>query len=256
MRPGILRDGRRCRGGLRGPGRSAAAPRCLGLGHRLRRHYRSGRLPQAALPAPEGRGQRGAAVPDAAGQRLSASTASRASATSTYPGSTTCATRRRHGHRRRRLPADLRLFNEPAGRATLAQAGGGSLAGPEPGRHSGIANLLSAIRWPRHFELTGRDVLFTVATDSATSTGRASAELTARRVPTPKRSRPAISTAVSRPAGQRAAELTYADRRRIHNPQVLHVGRAAGPQRRDLALLWHDEELCSASSSCPPPGTP
>jgi cysteine synthase A len=62
----------------------------------------------------------------------------------------------------------LRLFNEPSGRAYLAEAG-------IDGKHlenlpllgiSGIANMLAAVKTAKYFELGPDDVVFTIFTDS------------------------------------------------------------------------------------------
>ena len=62
----------------------------------------------------------------------------------------------------------LRLFNEPAGRKHLASLGvkAKELRSLPLLGISGICNLLAAIKTAKHFELTERDVIFTVFTDS------------------------------------------------------------------------------------------
>ena len=63
----------------------------------------------------------------------------------------------------------LRLFNEDAGRKVLAEAGvAGDLLDQLPLLGiSSICNLVSAIKTARYYDMDGRDVIFTVLTDSA-----------------------------------------------------------------------------------------
>jgi hypothetical protein len=109
---------------------------------------------------------------------------------------------------------------------------------------SGIANLLAAIKVARALELSGRDVLFTVATDSADLYRSRLEELTASRGPY---DRGQASRDLDRCLhGQRdnaLQELTYADRRRIHNLKYFTWVEQQGRSAEDLELMWRDEEL-------------
>ena len=71
----------------------------------------------------------------------------------------------------------LRLFNEPAGRATLGEQGvtAATLVARLPLLGiSSIGNLLAAIKTARWFELGADDVVLTVPPTPSTSTARAS----------------------------------------------------------------------------------
>ena len=73
-----------------------------------------------------------------------------------------------------------RLFNEPAGLEYLAAAGVDDTTIdhlPLMGI-SGAANLLAAIKVAKHYEMTEKDVVMTVATDSMEMYGSRLAELT------------------------------------------------------------------------------
>jgi cysteine synthase len=139
----------------------------------------------------------------------------------------------------------LRLFNEPAGRERLASAGVpreciDSL--PLMGI-SGISNALCAIKFAKYYELSGRDVVATVLTDSAGMYQSRLAELREEEGPYD----------AARAAGDFAAslrgirtdnmlELTYRERKRVHNLKYYTWVEQQGKAPEELDAQWYDQE--------------
>ena len=125
----------------------------------------------------------------------------------------------------------LRLFNEPAGRDHLASLG----ADPRQVEKlawlgiSSICNLLAAIKTAKYFELGEQDVIFTVFTDSMDLYQSRLEELRAERGAYQNEG---CHRRLCRPAGapgDRLLQGTDLPGTEGHSqPQVLHVGRAAG----------------------------
>jgi cysteine synthase len=138
----------------------------------------------------------------------------------------------------------LRLFNEPAGQKHLASLGvkAKDLESLPLLGISGICNLLAAIKTAKHFELTERDVIFTVFTDST--------ELYGSRVEELKKERGAYrsSDAIADFAGPVAhqgvdyfKELTHSERKAIHNLKYYTWVEQQGKTARELAEQWNPD---------------
>jgi hypothetical protein len=139
----------------------------------------------------------------------------------------------------------LRLFNEPAGKERLASAGVpreciDSL--PLMGI-SGISNALCAIKFAKYYELSERDVVATVLTDSAEMYRSRLTELHEEEGPYD----------ASRAAGDFAAslrgirtdnmlELTYLERKRVHNLKYYTWVEQQGKTPEELNAQWYDQE--------------
>jgi cysteine synthase len=138
-----------------------------------------------------------------------------------------------------------RLFNEPEGQAYLDRAGVPSdiihqlnLLG-----FSGISNLLSAIKMAKYYEFDERDIVVTVLTDSmdlyssrlremhdefgAYSELNAAADLA--------RYLHGVST-------DHMQELTYKDRRRIHNLKYFTWVEQQGKTYEEIQAQWYDRD--------------
>ncbi len=138
-----------------------------------------------------------------------------------------------------------RLFNEPAGHEYLSAVGVDDATIdhlPLMGI-SGAANLLSAIKVAKHYEMTDKDVVMTVATDSMEMYGSRLAELTEDRG-----SFDATDAAV---AYQRyllgtgldhVHELGYYDRKRIHNLKYYTWVEQQGKTYEEIQAQWYDDE--------------
>ena len=141
----------------------------------------------------------------------------------------------------------LRLFNEPEGVRFLTEelgldpdfAGKLSWLGI-----SGIANLLCCIKMAKYYEFTEHDVVATVLTDSFAMYGSRLAELReAEGEYTPVRA--AVDFA-ARLLGQKTdsmMELTYADRRRVHNLKYYTWVEQQGKTVEEIDALWYGTEF-------------
>jgi len=140
----------------------------------------------------------------------------------------------------------MRLFNEPEGMEYLTGMG----IAPELAGNlnligiSGIANLLSAIKTARYFEYDADDIILTLATDSMEMyQSRLAGEQQA------KGNYSAIQAAVDYERciiGQSIAhlkELTYADRKAIHNLKYFTWVEQQAKPVHDLNQLWYDHDV-------------
>ncbi len=145
----------------------------------------------------------------------------------------------------------LRLFNEPAGKAQLAQAGVDpavveslSLMGI-----SGIANLLCCIKLAKYYELTEHDVVCTVLTDSADMYRSRLTEL-ADQLGEYDAKAAACDFALHLMGlkTDAMAELGYYDRKRIHNLKYYTWVEQQGKSVEALNALWYGTEWADVHS--------
>ena len=139
----------------------------------------------------------------------------------------------------------LRVFNEPAGRAYLEAIG---VDWDLIGRLdllgiSSIANLLTAVKTARYFELSADDLLFTVATDSMEMYGSRLEEenaehgdLTAARAEA-MHERHLLGAAIDH-----VLELSYWDRKRLHNLKYFTWVEQQGKTVEELNAQWEDDD--------------
>ena len=138
----------------------------------------------------------------------------------------------------------LRLFNEPAGRDHLA-----SLGADERQAHklawlgiSGICNLLAAIKTAKYLDLGEQDVIFTVFTDSTDLYQSRLEELRLERGA--YRSKDAVADHAGPLAHQGVdyfKELTYPDRKAIHNLKYYTWVEQQGKTAQELTEQWDPE---------------
>jgi cysteine synthase A len=136
-----------------------------------------------------------------------------------------------------------RLFNEKAGRAHLAGAGvSEALVGQlDLLGFSGIANLLSCIKYARYFELGRREVVLTVLTDSMELYGSRLGEM--RGELGEYRSQDAAAHFARYLAGastDHLLELSYQDRRRVHNLKYYTWVEQQGRSYEEIMAQWYD----------------
>jgi hypothetical protein len=138
----------------------------------------------------------------------------------------------------------MRLFNEPEGRAYLEQAG----VDRELVRSldlmgiSCIANLLTAIKTARYFEMGSKDILLTVATDSMELYGSRLAEERERCGPYSDRTAAVHHERYLLGAGtDHVMELGYRDRRRLHNLKYFTWVEQQGKTVEELDAQWYDD---------------
>lgn len=140
----------------------------------------------------------------------------------------------------------LRLFNEPAGREALAAEGvpGETLADLPLLGISSVANLLSAVKTARWFELTSDDVIITVATDSVDLYGSRLAELAERHGPyTQVQAARDLERSLLGQRTDHFKELTWPERKAIHNLKYYTWVEQQQMDVADLEALWNDPNL-------------
>ena len=145
----------------------------------------------------------------------------------------------------------LRLFNEPAGKARLIEAGVDpqlveqlSLMGI-----SGIANVLCCIKMAKYYELTEHDVVCTVLTDSADMYRSRLAELTEQLGEYDAKA--AAFDYALHLMGLKTdcmAELGYYDRKRVHNLKYYTWVEQQGKTTQELDALWYGTEWADVHS--------
>ncbi len=135
----------------------------------------------------------------------------------------------------------LRLFNEPAGQALLLRRG---LSPAVVERLpllgiSSICNVLAAIKTARHYELDSDDVVLTSFTDSAELYQTRLAELTAERGPYDERQAEVdLERRILGATTDHMRELTYPERKTIHNLKYFTWVEQQGKSVEELDALW------------------
>lgn len=140
----------------------------------------------------------------------------------------------------------FRLFNEPEGHAYLKSCGLDDALTDQ--LHllgiSGVSNLLSAIKAAKYYEMTGDDIIFTLATDSAEMYQSRLEELN-----TEKGSYSALQSAkdmekcILGQGTDHLKELGYYDRKAIHNLKYFTWVEQQAKEIEDLNQLWCDRNL-------------
>ena len=140
----------------------------------------------------------------------------------------------------------LRLFNEETGKQSLKNDGV-----PEEivdDLHllgiSSIANILSAIKTAKYYELTENDVIFTVATDSADMYKSRVQELRDEHGDyTETNAKIDFDGCINGATTDNMLELNYIDRKRIHNLKYYTWIEQQEKELEDLNQLWYDREI-------------
>ena len=144
----------------------------------------------------------------------------------------------------------LRLFNSEAGRQYLTEAAGVPQSTvdqlPLLGI-SGIANVLCCIKMAKYYELTEKDVLGTVATDSAVMYESRVRELDEQQgaydLLTAARD---FSQHLQGLRTDAMAELTYADRKRVHNLKYYTWVEQQGKTYEEINRQWYQDDYWTA----------
>jgi cysteine synthase len=145
-----------------------------------------------------------------------------------------------------------RLFNEPEGKAYLAKKGVSQemLSKLHLFGFSGIANMLTAIKFAKYYELTENDVVLTVLTDSM--------ELYNTRIDEYNEtfgeftSSDAAEVYAADLIGETIdylQELTYADRKRIHNLKYYTWVEQQGKTYEEIVDQWYDADYWTGFQS-------
>lgn len=136
----------------------------------------------------------------------------------------------------------LRLFNEPAGRRLLADAGVSAdlLAKLDWIGISGIGNLIGAIKMAKYYELGANDVVFTVFTDSMALYGSRLTELTAALGAYDSRQADRDYERLTSLSIDHVLELSQVDKRRVHNLKYFTWIEQLGKDIAELRAQWDD----------------
>jgi cysteine synthase len=138
----------------------------------------------------------------------------------------------------------LRLLNEPAGKQLLAEAGvdAGTIGKLGLLGISGICNLLASIKAAKAWELDENDVVFTIFTDSVEMYRSRLEELTAARGGfTATDAARAQTGSLERQGVDHFKELTYADRKAIHNLKYYTWVEQQGKTHEEICAQWDPE---------------
>jgi hypothetical protein len=138
----------------------------------------------------------------------------------------------------------LRLFNEPAGRQLLAEAGVDAATLEKLGLLgiSGICNLLAAIKAAKYWELDENDVVFTIFTDSVDMYRSRLEELTAARGGfTATDAARAQTGSLERQSVAHFKELSHVDRKAIHNLKYYTWVEQQGKTHEEICAQWDPE---------------
>jgi cysteine synthase len=137
----------------------------------------------------------------------------------------------------------LRLFNEPAGQTHLNHAVPDDLIQQLPLLGiSGICNLVAAIKAAKYYDMQADDVIVTVLTDSAELYASRLAELEAHKGPyTPERVAYDKARYLDGVATDHVRELTYHDRKALHNFKYFTWVEQQGRTAEELRELWQPE---------------
>jgi cysteine synthase len=140
----------------------------------------------------------------------------------------------------------FRLFNEPEGKATLIREGVPQeiVNQLELLGISGISNMITAIKTARHYEMTNDDILVTVATDSADLYRSRLEELNEERgAYTRLQAAKDMEGCLVNLTDDHLKELTYYDRKAIHNLKYFTWVEQQQKSIEDLNQLWEDRTL-------------
>ena len=174
----------------------------------------------------------------------SAATASKASATSTCRGFTTSATPT--WSRRSTMSSASRCSgcstSPPARRCSITACRDELIQQLPLLGISGICNLVAAIKTAKYYDMDGRDVIFTCLTDSAGLYASRLEELAAEHGPyTAERAAYDQARYLDGIATDHLRELTYHDRKALHNFKYFTWVEQQGRTADELRELWEPE---------------
>jgi cysteine synthase A len=138
-----------------------------------------------------------------------------------------------------------RLFNERAGRKHLLQRGvpGSLVENLDLLGFSSIGNLLSAIKYAKYYELTGDEVILTVLTDSMELYGSRLKEMHASFGPYGEVNAAAdFARYLAGVCTDNLRELTYSDRRRVHNLKYFTWVEQQGKTYEQIMDQWYEPD--------------
>ncbi len=138
----------------------------------------------------------------------------------------------------------LRLFNEPAGKACLAELGVDAATIEQLGLLgiSGVCNLLAAIKAAKYWELNENDIVFTIFTDSVEMYRSRLAEQTAAHGAfTALAAARAQTGSLERQGVDNFQELTFPEKKAIHNLKYYTWVEQQGKTFEEICAQWQPE---------------
>jgi hypothetical protein len=147
----------------------------------------------------------------------------------------------------------MRLFNEPAGKEYLKSRGVDAalidmldLMGI-----SGIGNLVTAVKFARYYELGEHDIVMTVLTDSMEMYTSRLKELNQERGEFTENDAAASFAQHLQGLGiDNMEELTYYDRKRIHNLKYYTWVEQQGKTYEEIQRQWNDDNYWESIPTC------
>jgi hypothetical protein len=140
----------------------------------------------------------------------------------------------------------FRLFNEPEGKKYLKSCGIDAELVEQLGLLgiSGVANILSAIKTAKYYEMTGEDVILSLATDSAEMYGSRLDELNDEKGPYSElQAAKDMEKCLFGQSTDHLKELNYYDRKSIHHLKYFTWIEQQEKDLEDLNQLWNDREV-------------
>ena len=138
----------------------------------------------------------------------------------------------------------LRLFNEKNGRDLLKNAGVDSelVDNLDLMGISGVANVLAAIKFAKYNELTEKDYVVTIATDSLELYGSRLDELSAERGAYTSTNAERDMELLQGQTIDHIKELTYYDKKAVHNLKYFTWIEQQGRELEELNAQWYDHD--------------
>ena len=138
----------------------------------------------------------------------------------------------------------LRLFNEPAGKAYLAELGVDKATIEQLGLLgiSGICNMLAAIKAAKYWEMNENDVIFTIFTDSVEMyRSRLEEQTAANGAFTSVSAAKAQVGSLERQGVDNFKELTFPEKKAIHNLKYYTWVEQQGKTYEEICAQWQPE---------------
>ncbi len=145
-----------------------------------------------------------------------------------------------------------RLFNEPAGRAYLVKQGvpEGVVKGLDLLGFSGISNVLSAVKFAKYYELGENDIVLSVLTNSMQLYGSRLQEMKQEFGEYTELNAAAdFARYLMGQSTDNMSELTYADRRRVHNLKYFTWVEQQGRTYEEINAQWSDRDYWTSYQS-------
>jgi hypothetical protein len=139
----------------------------------------------------------------------------------------------------------IRLFNEPSGKKYLVERGVPEemVNGLNQLGISSVSNLVTAIKFSKYYELTKKDVVMTVLTDSMEMYGSRLREMTSERGDFSEKEASAVfARHLQGLSIDNMEELTYYGRKRIHNLKYFTWVEQQGKTYEEIQDQWYDDE--------------